>query len=478
MQSVQDYSPAAWRRLAIIRDRLERFLDRRGYGVVATPILEQTDLFLKKSGGELAARMFSFIDPSGHRVSLRPEFTSSVVRAFIDGTYDAPMPMRCQYCGPVFRYEGAQERASSNGSVEASGSIEFQQLGAEIIGAAGPKADAEVIALAVQGLTALGVKGHKLRIGHMGVVNAMLDGLGLSERARVFILSSFPALRSGESGMDDVRARATSLGLLGHERTHRLTELTRRMPPEQAEGMVEGFLAQGVAGLTGQRTPEEVFQRYLKKIREVGVPEIVEKALGLSAELVTLSGSASRTRGKLGALAKRFGLGEEVLKPLDDVLEALSQYELRGVPVVLDLGMARGIAYYTGVVFDIDHARIKNRPDLGGGGRYDGLVKALGGPDDLPALGFAYSLDRVSELLPADFGFEEMDGTVRVLVTAPGDGIAQAVATAERLRARGIPAELDLQGLSDIAAAKYARARGIQTVMRIGKDGDIDERAV
>ncbi len=73
--SPADYSPARWRRLVTIRERIERFLDRRGYQTVATPVLESTDLFLRKSGGELAARMYSFVDPSGRRVSLRPEFT-------------------------------------------------------------------------------------------------------------------------------------------------------------------------------------------------------------------------------------------------------------------------------------------------------------------------------------------------------------------------------------------------------------------
>ena len=59
-----------------------------------------------------------------------------------------------------------------------------------------------------QGLTALGVTGHKLRIGHMGVVASMLDSLGLSERARVFMMGSLAKLRSGEESMADVRGKA------------------------------------------------------------------------------------------------------------------------------------------------------------------------------------------------------------------------------------------------------------------------------
>ena len=466
----QDYSPARWRRLVTIRERLERFLDRRGYQTVATPVLESTDLFLRKSGGELAARMYSFVDPSGRRVSLRPEFTSSVVQGIVDGALKGPMPQRWQYCGPVFRYEGE--------SADGSGGSEFQQLGAELVGAGGAVADAEVLAFAAQGLTALGVKGHRLRIGHIGVVNAMLDGLGLSERARVFVLRSFDELASGPQPLDGVRARAVEMGLLPSEGTRRITQLARRMAPEDAEDMVEGFLGQGMDGATGQRTPEEIFRRYLKKLREAGVPEIVEKSLRFSQELIALSGPAGRVLPKLRKLLERYGLGAGLLGPLDDLLAALAPYDLRGVPVVIDLGTAPGIAYYTGVVFDIEHPRVKSAPWLGGGGRYDGLVQALGGSRDVPALGFAYAVDRIADVLPAAFGADEADGAQRVLVVPQETGIEQAVALAERLRAQGIPAELELSGRSDVEAARLAKARGIQTVMRVGADGGVAEKSV
>ena len=467
MRSARDYSPAGWRRLVTIHERLERFLDRRGYDTLATPILESTELFLRKSGGELAARMYSFTDPSGRRVSLRPEFTSSVVRSFVGGGLPGPLPQRWQYYGTVFRYEGPE-----------MGGLEFQQLGAELIGARGAAADAEVLAIAVGGLSALGVRGHRLRIGHMGVVNAMLEGLGLSERARVFVLGSIGTLRDGEAGAEEVRARATELGLLGQRTAHGLARLARSMDPKDAEAMVEGFLAQGVNGMTGQRTPEEVFRRYLKKLRESGTPEGIERALRFASELVGITGPARRVRPRLGRLVASYGLDAGVLAPLDELLAALAQYDLKGVPVVLDLGTARGIAYYTGVVFDIDHARVSGAPTLGGGGRYDGLVKALGGARDVPAIGFAYTVDRVAELLPSSYGADEADGGTRVLVVAQETAIEQAVATAERLRVQGIPAELDLSGRTDAEAARYARRRGIQTVMRIGRDGRASENPV
>ena len=160
------------------------------------------------------------------------------------------------------------------------------------------------------------------------------------------------------------------------------------------------------------------------------------------------------------------------------MLTALEQYDLRGVPVVLDLGLARGLAYYTGLQFEIEHARVRGTRALGGGGRYDDLIAALGGKRPTPAIGFAYGLDHVARLLPAGFADDDLDGPAQVLVTAQETAFSEAVATAERLRAQGIPAELDLESKSDAAAAKYARQRGIETIMRVGQDGRVAEQLI
>ena len=82
------------------------------------------------------------------------------------------------------------------------------------------------------------------------------------------------------------------------------------------------------------------------------------------------------------------------------------------------------------------------------------------------------------QLLPARFGAEETDGAQRVLVVPQEASAEQAVEVAERLRAQGIPAELELSGRSDAEAAKLAKQRGIQTVMRVGADGGVAEKNV
>ena len=137
----------------------------RGYELIDTPLLEETELFVRKSGGELTSRLYSFTDPGGNRVSLRPEFTSSVIRFFVQEQASLSVPARLQYSGPVFRYEsGAGE-----------GYRQFTQVGVELVGAGGVDADAEIISLAWEGLDRAGLDSRLIRIGHLGVLRGILD---------------------------------------------------------------------------------------------------------------------------------------------------------------------------------------------------------------------------------------------------------------------------------------------------------------
>ena len=463
LPGTQDLTPRQYRRLSIVQARLELFLDRRGYEVVSTPTLEDTDLFLRKSGGELAARMYSFTDPGGRRVSLRPELTSSVVRAFVEGSFAGQLPLRLQYCSNVFRYDPDQP-----------GLREFYQFGAELLGASRLAADAEIMAFATQGLTALGVRGHRLRIGHLGVVQKLFDELGVSERARVFILDRMSRLRE-PGARERLAAEAEGLGVLAEPGLQDLARLARSLSEADAEEMVRGFVGDAARTTVGQRQPEEITRRYLRKLRETGQPEVVGRALAFASELAGLQGAPQQVVPRYAQLLRRWGLDPASLSPLAEVLEELDAYDLGPVPVVVDLAMTRGLAYYTGTVFQLEHRRVRGAPALGGGGRYDGLVKALGGKGDVPALGFAYALERVAALLGKDFGDDDAAVPTRVLVVAAEATMAAAVRTAERLRVQGIPAELDIVSRTEEEAARYARRRGVTTVMRVGRDGDTTE---
>jgi histidyl-tRNA synthetase len=123
-----------------------------GYGEVRTPELESTDLFTRSVGEStdiVHKEMFTFTDRGGRSLTLRPENTAGVVRAVIENRLDqGPMPLRLFYAGPQFRYERPQKGRYR----------EFRQIGAELFGAPGPAADAEVLAMLFDFLRALGFR--------------------------------------------------------------------------------------------------------------------------------------------------------------------------------------------------------------------------------------------------------------------------------------------------------------------------------
>ena len=109
---MKDFSHDSWRTKIDLQERLGDLFGSFGYSHLETPILEPTDLFLRKSGGALASRIYSFTDPGSNSVTLRPEFTSSIMRHYLEHAGDTQLPVRLQYAGPVFRYEVSNPEAS------------------------------------------------------------------------------------------------------------------------------------------------------------------------------------------------------------------------------------------------------------------------------------------------------------------------------------------------------------------------------
>ncbi len=471
MSSSRDRNPFSLQRLVVIRDRLQTFLNRRGYEVIDVPTLEATELFLRKSGGELAAKMYTFNDPAGRKVSLRPEFTSSVVRAFIAKKFSSILPLRLQYSGPVFRYEGSEIS-------EPLRTVEFDQLGAELFGVNSEYADAEIMALASQGLTKLGVKNIRMRFGHAEVLNNVFKSLGLNERTRIFVIKNLEELRKNGSNSSQVKTKAQVLSNVKDDNAKSLLEAIGGLPDSEALEIISDFFP-GIPGSpTGKRSKDEILNRYLKKLREIEDPNALKLALDFAEQLINAQAPITKSREQLGRLFNHFKIPTELLIPIDKMSTAFEPYAFDDSSLIMDLSLAQDIAYYTGVIFTIESSRSGKNEILGAGGRYDGLVKALGGSKDVAALGFAYDLERVQSLLPETFGLEEIEPPQRVLVTADDSELSQAIATAERLRAQGIFAEVDMLKKNNVETAKYAKAKGIATVMRIGKDGLIDEQNV
>ena len=360
---------------------LKSFLGEAGYSPIDTPLLEETELFVRKSGGELTSRLYTFTEPGGRRVSLRPEFTSSVIRYFIDVVGPDATPFRCHYSGPVFRYEPG----------DASKLRQFTQVGAELVGAPGAEADAEMLAVAWNGLRQIGLDGHRLRIGHLGAIHDLLDRYTLSEPAKLFAIGHLQELKDGSLDAVGLRQRAEGIGLLSESNRSPLHAAESEGIDEAAVGFIKEALSASMPSSFGGRTAEEIITRMLRKARRPDDGAIFEEAAEAVSRLVRLEGAPEYVIEAANRVAEGVPTCRDHFRGLESLVEALTRKGIGESDLVLDMGMVRGIAYYTGAIFEITAADGRS---LGGGGRYDGLVRALGG-DDVPALGFAYSMDQV-----------------------------------------------------------------------------------
>ena len=145
-----------------------------GFREVATPIFEEAELFIARSGPNVLKELYAFKDKGDRDIALRPEMTAAVIRMFVNEMSNDPKPLKLFYFGQCFRYERPQSGRYR----------EFFQFGAELIGNPNASSDAEVIAMAAAMIKALGLKEYRIRIGHIGVLRQMIADAGVpKERA-------------------------------------------------------------------------------------------------------------------------------------------------------------------------------------------------------------------------------------------------------------------------------------------------------
>ena len=468
LQGTRDLSQKSWASLKTAQDRLRSLFASYGYRVLETPVLEPTELFLRKSGGELAARMYAFTDPGGDQVSLRPEYTASIVRHYLEDDA-SPIPARVQYAGPVFRYEG-----------DSKGYRQFTQVGAELLGSSDLRADAEILSLSCAGLSSLGLTDLSLELGNLGVPYQLLGSLGLSDRAMMFILGSLKELKGGQEGLDRVRKKAKQLRILAPEFRHsHLSAAIQDMEEDDAAELLHGLLEWAEAGSMGQREPSEVVERLLRKFRGTDDPSQLQQGLEIAYGLATIQGEPERCLKDAENLIKSQKLDPSALDGLRRLTDLLEMDQLDGTTLVLDFGLAGGLAYYGGIVFQIRHPSAA--APLAGGGRYDGLARALGSRSDIPALGFACTLELLLDVLEqAGRSPERCEAgprTVLVLASS-GEAYRKALRLAREMRDSGATAEMDLYGRTVEDARSYARANGIVEIISVDGNGKSTEYRV
>jgi histidyl-tRNA synthetase len=351
---------------------------RAGYEPVATPAFEDTDLFERgvgKSTDIVRKEMFTFEDKGGRSLTLRPEGTASVCRAYLEhGMQKLAQPVKLFYLGPFFRHERPQ----------AGRYRQFHQLGIECIGTGSPLADAEVIMLLSDLLGELGVPGVELRLGSLG------------------------SLEARRAYLEDLKAH-----LHAHE-----AELSRDVRERIDINPLRAFDSddEGTRGVMAS------------------APTIVEQLQGEDAE---------------------------------HFAEVRALLDAAGVGYTIDPTLVRGLDYYTRTIFSFVCDRLGAQSEIGGGGRYDGLIEQLGG-QPTPAVGFAAGIERILLALDEEVLGEGRDAFIAV---ADPEQRQRAMALAVQLRHAGLAVELDLAGRSLKSQLKHANRIGARRVLILEADG-------
>lgn len=346
-----------------------------GFEEISTPIFEFTEVFRRTLGETsdiVTKEMYTFVDLGGNEITLRPEGTAGIARAFISNGLARKIPLKLFYEGPMFRYERPQK-----GRLR-----EFHQIGVELIGVDLPQADIEAIALGAH----------------------ILDELGMGKRVALEINS-----------LGDMESRnAYRAALVDYFSGHR-----------------DALSEDGRERL--ERNP----------LRILDSKDEGDRKLIASAPLFS---------DYLNAKSRDF---------FASVLEGLKLLEIDHLH---NPRLVRGLDYYCHTAFEFTTTELGAQGAVLAGGRYDGLIAAMGGPPT-PGVGWAAGVERLSMLL------ESRPPQVRPIAVIPiGEGAqAASIRIAQQLRHEGFVIDLGFKG-SLAKRLKRADKANARAAVLLGED--------
>ena len=377
MKDILPEEISLWR---FVESAARDWFERYGFREIRTPLLEATELFERSvgTGTDIVHKEMYTFERGDDRVSLRPESTASVVRAFVEASRARELspgyPERLFYIGPMFRYERPQK-----GRLR-----QFHQIGVEVLGAPEAESDAETITMLWNYLDAVGVRSPTLLLNSVGDENCR------------------PQYRQ---------------------------KLVDWLEPQ-----IDSFC-------------EDCQRRFLDN------------------PLRILDCKQAEDRERLRNAPR---LAEHLCDPcrehFDRVGSCLSAYE---VPFRIDDGIVRGLDYYKRTVFEVTGEGLGAQSALLGGGRYDGLVQELGGPE-IPGFGFAMGVERL--LMAIDREAVEPVAPALALIALGPEGFAALPALAERLRKAGVHVMAELRERPMGAQLKRANKAGARAALFVGAE--------
>ncbi|MHA2171426.1 MAG: histidine--tRNA ligase [Candidatus Kariarchaeaceae archaeon] len=377
----RDYFPEYWREIDFILQNMRDVALKYGYEEYEGPGIEQRKLIEAKSGSEIMKETFQLRDRNEKDLLLRPEQTPTLARMLAREQQRYKRPLRWFSIPRLFRDETAQK-----GRVR-----EFWQLNVDILGESEITSDAEVIAVAIDIFRKCGLKDSqfKMIVNHRDLLNSFIENLTSDDPQKII-----PTIDK-------------KLALLQESVQQKIMALGR----DEADALNEALLFRRIITSTGtyrdhllETCTEEVnelIDQESELTQEVMIGAFIE--LGLSNQQATQLFTLTSIHGPPAVFLqeiKKIDL-PDVCKLAIIELEMLANYlEAYGVldPVIYDASLARGLDYYTGIVFEAFDTTGEIVRALCGGGRYDDLVAAIGG-NPLAGTGFGMGELVLLELL-------------------------------------------------------------------------------
>lgn len=375
----QDILPGTVEKWQFIEEKARDLCRRFNYKEIRTPIFEQTSLFERGVGETtdiVEKEMYTFTDKGDRSMTLRPEGTAGVVRAYVENKlYGEPDVTKLYYIGPMFRYERPQ----------AGRQRQFHQYGVEVFGATDPAIDAEVVALGYEYCRELGLQDVKVELNSVGN----------------------PASRAAY--------RDKLLGFLMPMKDELCKDCQSRI----------------------ERNPMRVLDCKVDQAKFTDAPSILDS------------------------------LDEECTTHFAKVQELLSAM---GIEYVINHRLVRGLDYYTHTAFEYKAQGIGAIDTIGGGGRYNGLVSEIGGPDQ-PGIGFGLGLERIALILEKQGISFTAEKPLDVYLVALGEAADKEISTQLfKLRQAGFSAERDYLGRKMKAQMKSADRMKARYTAILGED--------
>ncbi len=357
-----------------------------GHEAVAPPIIQPAGVFLDVLGEALRGRTYVFTDLNGEELCLRPDLTVPTCRLYLE-RHAAP-GAEAHYCynGPAFRYQPA--------SADASHPREFRQAGIEFFGVADrEEAEAQTLTLVLTALSQSGLRNWSLRIGDLGLFEAVLDAAEMPERWRRRLRHRFWRAKAFRA---ELKRLTTSPARTVATLPRALIEALDPDDPAGGEALVAEHLDKEGIDVFGVRSVPEVTEGLLAIAADAKAAPLQQATAAMIDGYLEIEACTPEAPARVAELVGKVAPGVAAALQAFERRRALleeSGVALAHVPFSGEFG--RNVAYYSGFVFEVVTSGLGPASPVAGGGRYDGLLKAVGAAENVPAVGGAIHTERL-----------------------------------------------------------------------------------